>query len=58
MVARHFCRELGFLSVVPGSKFPVMLLCQAPGYLSKIDNRKSECIGHNGLKNKQARPLI
>ncbi len=52
MVARHFCRELGFLSVVPGSKFPVMLLCQAPGYLSKIDNRKSECIGHNGLKYK------
>jgi len=36
MVARHFYGELGFLSVMPGSKFPVMLLCQAPGYLSKI----------------------
>lgn len=36
MVAWHFYGELGFLSVMPGSKFPVMLLCQAPGYLSKI----------------------
>ncbi len=39
MVARHFCREVGFLSVVPGRKFSVMLLCQAPRYLNKIDKR-------------------
>lgn len=32
-VAGHLAREAGLPAVVPGGQLPVVLLCQAPGYL-------------------------